>query len=89
MSWSASAIGKPSAVAAKLMEQFSGIKCNEPEEAIKNAVASLIAVSLKAFPESGAVKVDASGSQSTDSRQPGTAINQLSVKIEPLWGFCE
>lgn len=89
MSWSVSAVGKPSAVAVKLAAQFSGIKCMEPEETIKNTVASAVAVALKAFPESSAVKVDAYGSQSTDAAKPDFATNQLSVKIEPLWGFCE
>ncbi|OHC35503.1 MAG: hypothetical protein A2Y50_09090 [Pseudomonadales bacterium RIFCSPLOWO2_12_59_9] len=89
MSWSVSAIGKPSAVAEKLASQFAAIKCMEPEETIKNHVASAVAVALKAFPASYAVKVDASGSQSTSHAEPGVASNQLSVKIEPLWGFCE
>ena len=90
MSWSVSAIGKPTAVAAKLAAQFAGIKCMEPEETIKNTVASAVAVALKAYPASYAVKVEASGSQSTDSsKPPGEATNSLSVKIEPIWGFCE
>lgn len=89
MSWSVSAIGKPTALAAKLAAELARIKCMEPEETIKTTVASAIEVALKAFPESYTVKVDASGSQSTDAAKPGVAVNQLKVSIEPLWGFCE
>jgi len=89
MSWSVSAIGKPAAVAAKVAAAFAGIKCMEPEDTIKNSVASAVEAALKAFPETSAVRVEASGSQSTDGKQPGVAVNQLSVKIDPLWGFCE
>ena len=86
MSWSVSAIGKPAAVAAKVAAAFAGIKCMEPEETIKNAVASAVEAAVKAFPESYAVKVEASGSQSAST---GGIVNQLSVKIDPVWGFCE
>src|SRR5436305_369581 len=43
MSWSASAIGKPTAVAAKLAKDFAQVKCTEPEETIKQGVASIMA----------------------------------------------
>lgn len=89
MSWSVSAIGKPSAVAAKVAKELASIKCMEPEESIKSGVAAAVAAALAAYPESGAVRVEASGSQSTDRDAPGIATNQLSVKIEPLWGFVE
>jgi hypothetical protein len=89
MSWSVSAIGKASAVAAKLATQFANIKCTEPEETIKNTVASAVAVALKAFPASYVVRVDASGSQSKSHADPNAATNQLSVKIDPIYGFVE
>lgn len=87
MSWSVNAIGKASAVAAKLAQQFAGIKCTEPEESIKNTVAGAIATALGAFPEGTAVKVIASGSQSGGT--DGKATNSLAVQIEPQWGFVE
>ena len=86
MSWSVSAIGKPAAVAAKLAEDFARINCAQPEHTIKNAVAIAIEAGLRAYPESYAVKVEASGSQSAST---GGIVNQLSVKIDPVWGFCE
>lgn len=87
MSWSVSAMGKPAAVATKLAADFARIKCTEPEESIKNTVASAVATGLAAFPPNQAVSVEASGSQS--SSNPGEATNSLSVSLKPLWGFVE
>lgn len=91
MSWHVQAIGRASAVAAKLAEDFPRVKCQEPEETIKAAVASIVATALAAFGPTDAVKVTASGSQSTAASTDGptTYINSLSVSIEPLWGFVE
>ena len=88
MSWSVSAIGKPGAVAGKLAKQFEQVKCQEPEETIKNTVASAVATALAAYDPDTPVKVSASGSQSTDSGK-ATHTNSLSVAIEPMWGFIE
>jgi hypothetical protein len=53
-------------------------------------VAGAIAAALNAYPTASAVKVEASGSQSTNSAElAGHAVNQLSVKIEPIYGFVE
>ena len=87
MSWSVSAVGKASAVSAKLHNQLAAIKCNEPEESIKHNIATAIWVALQAFPTSAAVRVDASGSQNGSG--PNDVVNQLIVKIEPLYGFVE
>ena len=91
MSWSVSAIGKASAVAAKLAADFTKIKCNEPEETIKNTVASALATALAAFPEKCAVRVEASGSQwvPDPTGAPSAMTNQLSVKVEPIHSFLE
>ena len=90
MSWSVSAIGKPAAVAAKLVKDFAGIKCAEPEETIKGNVAAAVAAALAVFPASMAVRVEASGRQyAPDSNKPEGKQNQLSVKLEPLFGFIE
>lgn len=90
MSWSVSAIGKPVAVAAKVAKDFAAYKCAEPEETIRQMVGTAIAAALKAYPETHAVKVDASGSQQGGSTGPqATYVNQLSVKIEPIYGFVE
>lgn len=90
MSWSVSRVGKPAAVAAALAKDFAAIKCSEPEETIKNSVATAVAAGLAAFPPSLAVKVVASGSQySPDSTKPNEKQNQLSVVLEPIHGFVE
>ena len=88
MSWSASAIGKPKAVAENIEKQCTAYKCPEPEETIRQGAAGLVRTALEAFPEGMAVKVDMSGSQSTGS-DPTKATNTLSVKIEPIYGFVE
>ena len=87
MSWSVAEVGKAGAVAKKLAEDFARIKCEHPEETIKNMIASAIDAALSAFPPGEAVKVTASGSQwKTDK---GDKINSLSVQIEPIYGFRE
>jgi hypothetical protein len=91
MSWSVSAVGNASRVAAKLATDFANSKCSEPEETIKNTVASAVATALTAFPPNYAVRVEASGSQSVIDvgKAPHQKTNQLVVKIEPLWGFLQ
>lgn len=89
MSWSFYGVGKPKAVAAKARKDLSAYKCMEPEETVKAKVADIIDVCLSAFPDASSVQIEASGSQSTDSTKPGTATNQLSIKILPLYGFIE
>lgn len=91
MSWSILAIGKPAAVAHKLAMEFARNPRNEPEETIRQAVARIVATSLAAFPSNYVVKVMASGSQLCPdfSKAPDEKTNQLSVSIEPQWGFVE
>ena len=87
MSWSVSALGKPAAVAAKLAKDFVSHKCNEPEETVRQAVATAVATALKAYPSSSAVRVEASGSQNGNG--PNDVVNTLTVKIEQVYGFIE
>lgn len=90
MSWSVMRVGKPAAVAAALAKDFANIKCAEPEETIKNSVASAVAAGLAVFPPSMAVRVEANGSQyAPDGNKPLEKQNQLIVKMEPLFGFIE
>lgn len=86
MSWSVARTGKTAAVAAKLAEDFASNKCVEPEETIKNIVATAVATALGAFPPDTAVRVEAAGSQWGG---PTQFQNSLSVKIEPIQGFVE
>lgn len=87
MSWSVHAVGKAAAVGRKIAEQLAASKCVEPEESIKKLVGEQVALALAAFPAHHAVKVQASGSQSTLA--DGTKTNALSVAIEPMYGFVE
>lgn len=88
MSWSVSAVGKASAVATRIKEQMAVGKCAEPEETIKQAVGEIIATALGSMPEQSlAVKVEASGSQSTTNNI--VVSNSLTVKIEPIHGFLD
>ena len=84
MSWGVSRQGNTAAVASKLAEDFAKITCSEPEETIKNTVASAIATALAAYTPDCPVNVEASGSQSVDG---ASAVNQLSVKIQPFWNW--
>lgn len=48
MSWSVSAVGKPSAVRDAITKQFAnGGKCSEPEESIRQAAAAIIDKALE------------------------------------------
>lgn len=92
MSWSVGAVGRPSAVAAKLAKDLASIKCSEPEETIKNEVASILATALAAYPDTYAVTVLANGSQSPgyDPSKPGASmglVNSLTLSVSPLYGF--
>lgn len=92
MSWSVSAVGRVGAVAQKVEKDIAAIKCSEPEETIKNGIGGIIAHALAAYPQSYAVTVSASGSQSPnyDPSNPGVrsgVINSLNVSISPLYGF--
>lgn len=94
MSWSVSGVGRAAAVARKLQNDCAAIKCAEPEETIKNCVATIIATALAAYPESYAVSVGASGSQGPgyDPTKVGAVlgmVNSLSVSISPLYGFVD
>lgn len=92
MSWSVSAVGKASAVAAKIAKDIAATHCSEPEETIKNSVGSIIATTLAAYPDTYAVSVTASGSQGAgySPDKPGVAagqVNTLQVTISPMYGF--
>lgn len=89
MSWSFTCTGKTAAaaVAVKAKEELARYRCAEPEETIKAKVSDVIETCLAAFPEQSAVTIKAYGSQSVVA--DGKAINNLSITIEPLYGFVE
>lgn len=90
MSWSVDVFGRPQAVAAKLATDLANIKCSEPEQSIKGFVGEALASALAAFPPGYAVKVRASGSQYVpDHGKPLEMVNNLSVSVEPMYGFVE
>jgi hypothetical protein len=84
MSWSYSGVGKPAAVIANARKALTTYKCSEPEETIKMGVLEIIETSLNAYPADFPVAVSASGSQ---SQIIDGFVNNLTVKIDPLWGF--
>ncbi len=95
MSWSVAAIGKATAVAAAIEDQFTRAgACMEPEETIRQAARTAIAVALAGETATGAVvKVTAAGSQSqtydNNGKPSGLFTNGLSLSIEPQYGFVE
>jgi hypothetical protein len=89
MSWSVQGVGRAPAVRAAIAKQFSSQgKCSEPEETVRQAAISIIDAALSGQGPSVAVKVSASGSQGT-SYPSNEVQNQLSITIEPLYGFVE
>ena len=93
MSWSVSAVGKSSAVEAKLSKEI-GDCCRhlvEPEKSVAQAAGAAISAALKAFIPDGAVKVSAFGSQSKYGTKDGPDVvtNSLKIEIEPINGFVE
>ena len=88
MTWSIQSIGKASAVRSDIADQVSRINCAEPEASILANTAKSIDLALESFPASYAVKVTASGSQFSPASD-GSMVNQLSLTIEPIYGFKE
>ena len=82
MSWSVSGIGKPEPLLSKLTGELGNIECEEPEETIKNLVASILEESLSAFPKDFVVDVQASGSQWQPDRSKPEKLNTLNVTIK-------
>ena len=83
MSWSVNAIGKPAAVAAKLIEEFSRPPCVQPEEDVRQAAAAVVFAAVKAQAANSAVVVIASGNQTpiygSDGKPTGEVQNTLSI----------
>ena len=93
MSWSYSATGKPQAILENARIELNRINCAEPEQTIKNKVLHILETSLLAMPENSAVRITASGSQSTAwagaplKEVQGKFTNSLKLEIEPIWNF--
>jgi hypothetical protein len=94
MSWSFYATGKPGPVLAKARKELGeeAYKLAEPEHTIRSKFLHTLEAALLVMPEDSAVRIEASGSQSTHdgSRdyQPGT-FNNFRCVIEPIFGFVE
>jgi hypothetical protein len=89
MSWIASAVGKPAAVAASIASQIGAYKCIEPEEGVKQAVGAALAASLAAQNPDSVVKVIASGHQTGPTDGLKNINNTVHVEVEPIHGFVE
>lgn len=86
MSWSVAGIGRAEALRAKLGADFGKINCQEPEQAIKNKIASAVDLALAAFKPNDVVKVICSGSQTPDG---DARRNAFRVEFEPVYGFVD
>lgn len=89
MSWSFYATGKPKAVLAKADEEFKRIDGQitaVPERSIAQLVHTMIATALGGMPDSSAVSIQSSGSQSTTV---DGAYNSINLVIQPIYGFVE
>jgi hypothetical protein len=91
MSWSVGRTGRAGAVAKALAEDFARIKCVDPEETVKNGIATAVAAALAAFPAGEVVQVSASGSQhdAIYNAPESGKINSLSVMITPIYNFLD
>lgn len=87
MSWSFGATGKPAAIIKKVQEEIDRYHCAEPEESIRIDTFNTMIFALEAMPDSSAVQVNASGSQSAST--DGKFSNQLNVQITPIYNFVE
>lgn len=90
MSWSVHMHGKSDALVVKAATEFANIKyLKEPENTVKNSVASLVDQALRAQIPACAVKVSCSGSMSVSSQKdgPDSVTNALQIAIEPMHGF--
>ena len=89
MSWSVTAIGKASAVKKAVAKQFvDGGKCMEPEETIRQSVATTIDTALGGFDADAFVQVSASGSQGYLNYSEKTGVfNSLTIEVKPLFGL--
>ena len=90
MSWGVQAVGKVPAVRAQLATEFAKNPCSEPEETVRQSAAATIDAALAAQDPTNVVKVTAGGSQSFKNYSEQTGVsNNLSLSIEPLYGFVE
>ncbi len=93
MSWSVSAVGKSSAVKARLVKQIDDC-CRhlvEPEKTVAQAASAALCAALDAHIPDAAVKASAFGSQATirTGEMPDRVMNSLRIEVEPISGFLE
>jgi hypothetical protein len=87
MSWSVFAVGKAEAVTKKAAADFKGITYLPPEEAlVKDATADLVAKTLSTQRPDSVIRLETSGSMSTDGDKKSHSV---SVKLEAIHGFTE
>lgn len=90
MSWSLVLKGMPQLVRAEAATRLAAIKCPEPEEQIKNAVAAIIDATLAVYPPDQPIALEAAGHQYSPSNPEGGApfhMNNVVLKLEPIYGF--
>lgn len=87
MSWSVSAIGKPSKVAERLTAEFAKLTyLAKPEDEIAAALGQALIKAAGDTTDVAMIRVEASGSMSTNC---GNHTHNISVSVTPLYGFVE
>lgn len=94
MSWSVSAVGRPEAVKQSLAKQFESAKSATSyilhEQRSVAIIESLVNNELDAIKDADRMKVVKVEANGTASSQNGRVLSsQVSLKIEPIYGFVE
>ena len=90
MSWSIMIIGKPKAVAAKVDHKIEKTTVTmEPELEIQKKIGDVICTALASYPDESVVHVEASGLQYDPTLEGVGVVNQVTLKIEFVYGFVE
>lgn len=87
MSWSVSAIGKPSKVAEKLTAEFAKLTyLAKPENEIAEAIGQALIKAAADTTDVAAIRVEATGSMGMNG---GNHTHNISVSVSPVYGFVE
>jgi hypothetical protein len=90
MSWSVSAIGRAQAVKVRMSSELDDVcsRLAEPEKSVAMAAWALIAATCDAQVPDSAIRLTASGSQSSYGTGDGRKLtNNVKVEVEPILGF--
>lgn len=87
MSWSVSAIGKPSKVAERLTADFAKLTyLAKPEDEIAAAIGQALIKAAGDTTDVAAIRIEASGSMGSNG---GNHTHNISISVAPVYGFVE